>query len=114
MQYIKLFRVTIVLLVGLLNTSFGFIVIPGHSSQQQLLTLSAASGPNSADADEVIARRIVVTGDVQGGYYRSCVRNEVRSAFVKSLFHANKSKNLTTFHVHTYAFLFFSFTISSP
>uniref|UniRef100_A0A6V2PX56 Acylphosphatase-like domain-containing protein n=1 Tax=Ditylum brightwellii TaxID=49249 RepID=A0A6V2PX56_9STRA len=31
-----------------------------------------------ADPNEMVARRIVVTGDVQGGYYRSCVANEVR------------------------------------
>ncbi len=30
------------------------------------------------DPNEVVARRIVVKGDVQGGYYRSCVLNEVR------------------------------------
>lgn len=28
------------------------------------------------DPNETIARRIVVTGDVDGGYYRSCVKNE--------------------------------------
>ncbi|KAL3827617.1 hypothetical protein ACHAXA_000490 [Cyclostephanos tholiformis] len=28
------------------------------------------------DPSEIIARRIVVTGDVNGGYYRSCVKNE--------------------------------------
>jgi len=31
----------------------------------------------SGEKDELIARRIIVEGDVQGGYYRSCVRNEV-------------------------------------
>ncbi|GAX22996.1 hypothetical protein FisN_15Hh107 [Fistulifera solaris] len=41
-----------------------------------LVKLLAASDSTSADADEIIARRILVTGDVQGGYYRSCVRNE--------------------------------------
>jgi hypothetical protein len=30
-------------------------------------------------SDDVVARRIVVKGAVQGGYYRSCVRNEVSS-----------------------------------
>jgi hypothetical protein len=29
------------------------------------------------DANEIIARRIIVVGDVDGGYYRSCVKNEV-------------------------------------
>lgn len=39
---------------------------------------SATSKDDSGDGNEVVARRIVVTGDVQGGYYRSCVLNEVR------------------------------------
>lgn len=30
----------------------------------------------AADNSEIIARRIIVIGDVQGGYYRSCVLNE--------------------------------------
>ena len=29
--------------------------------------------------NEIVARRIIVQGDVQGGYYRSCVLNEVCS-----------------------------------
>ena len=33
----------------------------------------AASG---IDPNETIARRVIVTGDVDGGYYRSCVKNE--------------------------------------
>lgn len=79
MKYLKRFRVTAFLLIGgLINASLGFV---GHSSQQfkPLAIISAANDPKSADADELIARRIVVTGDVQGGYYRSCVRNEVRT-----------------------------------
>lgn len=57
----------------------------GIGSQQ----LSSATGqrPQSAtarflaaeeaeDAD-IVAKRITVKGDVQGGYYRSCVKNEV-------------------------------------
>ena len=36
---------------------------------------SAANG--DAD-DQLVACRIVVKGDVQGGYYRTCVLNEVR------------------------------------
>mmetsp|Transcript_4142 Transcript_4142/g.8537 ORF Transcript_4142/g.8537 Transcript_4142/m.8537 type:complete len:199 (-) Transcript_4142:90-686(-) len=38
----------------------------------------------SADPAEIIARRIIVTGDVQGGYYRACVKNEA-SRFRKLL-----------------------------
>ena len=35
------------------------------------------AGDESNDPDEIVARRIIVKGDVQGGYYRSCVLNEV-------------------------------------
>jgi hypothetical protein len=36
------------------------------------------AGQHQDDAvNDMIARRIIVTGDVQGGYYRSCVLNEV-------------------------------------
>ncbi|KAL7476162.1 hypothetical protein ACHAW6_002043 [Cyclotella cf. meneghiniana] len=43
------------------------------SSQLAMTTDSADLDPN-----ETIARRIVVTGDVSGGYYRSCVTNEAK------------------------------------
>jgi hypothetical protein len=35
-----------------------------------------ATSDGGADQAELIARRIVVVGDVNGGYYRSCVKNE--------------------------------------
>ncbi|KAL7463165.1 hypothetical protein ACHAXS_003544 [Conticribra weissflogii] len=44
----------------------------------------SSSSSSSADPAEVIARRIIVTGDVQGGYYRACVKNEA-SRFRKLL-----------------------------
>jgi hypothetical protein len=33
------------------------------------------------DPDDIVARRIIVQGDVQGGYYRSCVKNEVSNLY---------------------------------
>jgi hypothetical protein len=49
------------------------------SSLLPAATASDATGSSAAggDAKEVIGRRLTVTGGVQGGYYRSCVRNEV-------------------------------------
>ncbi|KAL7571188.1 hypothetical protein ACA910_008850 [Epithemia clementina (nom. ined.)] len=35
-----------------------------------------AETDDGTDDDDLIARRIIVEGDVQGGYYRSCVLNE--------------------------------------
>lgn len=84
MNHMKLFRVAIFLLLGLLfNTSLGFVIKDHSNHLHSAVIRSAANDPKSADGDEVIARRIVVTGDVQGGYYRSCVRNEVRFVIVK-------------------------------
>lgn len=39
-------------------------------------TLLGATASDGKDPDEIIATRIIVTGDVNGGYYRSCVKNE--------------------------------------
>ena len=44
-----------------------------------LAETSGASTGNVAleDPNDIVARRIIVKGNVQGGYYRSCVLNEV-------------------------------------
>eukprot|EP01082_Thalassiosira_pseudonana_P012337 g11057.t1 g11057 contig48:52043-53138(+) len=57
-----------------ISSSFAF------SSASSLLTMGASSNDDGegADPNETIARRIVVTGDVAGGYYRSCVKNEAK------------------------------------
>ena len=54
--------------------TFSSAVVRPHASTTTRLALSAKE---EEDEDELIARRIVVEGDVQGGYYRSCVLNEV-------------------------------------
>ena len=46
-----------------------------HTQSASVTALYA--GDDGADPGEIIAKRIVVTGDVDGGYYRSCVKNEV-------------------------------------
>ena len=38
----------------------------------------ALSAQGNTDDNDIVAKRIIVKGDVQGGYYRSCVLNEVR------------------------------------
>ena len=35
-----------------------------------------SSASDNHDPSEIVGRRIIVSGDVQGGYYRSCVANE--------------------------------------
>jgi hypothetical protein len=59
-------------------------IVTHHNQQRNTATartpVSAASSDNSNgdSSDAIVARRIVVKGDVQGGYYRTCVLNEVR------------------------------------
>jgi hypothetical protein len=43
---------------------------------------SAAGGGGGGDPSDIIAKKIIVTGDVDGGYFRSCVKNEVRKALL--------------------------------
>ena len=45
-------------------------------SQSRVFITYLAEGPG--EFSDMVARRIIVTGDVHGGYYRSCVKNEVR------------------------------------
>ena len=47
-----------------------------HSTSYSTTTSLYATSDGGADQAELIARRIVVVGDVNGGYYRSCVKNE--------------------------------------
>jgi hypothetical protein len=51
---------------------------PGGCVLHRARMLTSSAHKNE-DSSEIIAKRIVVSGDVQGGYYRSCVRNEVRN-----------------------------------
>lgn len=58
-----------------------FVSSSPSSSQRQSTSTSSSSrlldAKSETATDEIIARRIIVKGDVQGGYYRSCVLNEV-------------------------------------
>ena len=46
--------------------------------RHSITVLHAEGGDGgAADPSDIIARKIIVVGDVDGGYYRSCVKNEV-------------------------------------
>lgn len=64
-------------------------ISPKFVSPATTVALHAGSSDDAAAADpnEVIARRIIVLGDVDGGYYRSCVKNEV-STYVLTVWHS--------------------------
>jgi hypothetical protein len=59
-------------LLALVASVQGFVPI-----QRSPFTTSSLKAEADIDPDDIVARRIIVQGDVQGGYYRSCVRNEV-------------------------------------
>ena len=65
---------SILFLVVLACTSTQAFVSPLTSKIAANTKLYASD--DVADKDEIVARRIIVTGDVQGGYYRACVNNE--------------------------------------
>jgi len=46
---------------------------PFHSA---LYASSDDTAAEPSDPNEVVARRILITGDVNGGYFRTCVKNE--------------------------------------
>jgi hypothetical protein len=60
----------------LLNNQLAVVRTSCSSSSQHFL--AQEDNNNASDNDDYVAKRIIVKGDVQGGYYRSCVLNEVR------------------------------------
>jgi hypothetical protein len=68
-------KMPIALLVSLLIAlSHAFVPISIGRTSRSHTQLQA----ESINKDEIIAARLFVKGDVQGGYYRCCVVNEVR------------------------------------
>eukprot|EP00571_Detonula_confervacea_P007943 CAMPEP_0172314560 /NCGR_PEP_ID=MMETSP1058-20130122/22835_1 /TAXON_ID=83371 /ORGANISM="Detonula confervacea, Strain CCMP 353" /LENGTH=104 /DNA_ID=CAMNT_0013028455 /DNA_START=82 /DNA_END=393 /DNA_ORIENTATION=+ len=69
-----------------IGSAFGFTaprhLVPTSATNavvgQCSTALHAQVGDDATDVDpsEIIARRIIVTGSVDGGYYRTCVKNE--------------------------------------
>ena len=49
------------------------------------LHVAKSGGTGGNDPAEIIAKRIYLEGDVDGGYYRSCVRNEVGESILSYL-----------------------------
>ena len=70
MKHISLF------FLALVATVQGFM--PLQSTERVRPNLAA-----EVDSIEIVGRRILVKGDVNGGYYRSCVLNEVSSVLFK-------------------------------
>jgi hypothetical protein len=71
-ELIAMLRPLVVPWVAFILLSKACAFIPIQRPQPSLMALKAG------DANEVVAARIKIEGDVQGGYYRACVKNEVR------------------------------------
>lgn len=67
---------------------------------QRGIALHAAEG--SPEDSDIVGKRITVTGDVHGGYYRSCVANEVRNMKVTTSYQQKpRNSNLISFSAVT-------------
>mmetsp|Transcript_19630 Transcript_19630/g.27955 ORF Transcript_19630/g.27955 Transcript_19630/m.27955 type:complete len:168 (-) Transcript_19630:227-730(-) len=79
----------LLILLSIASSAWGFIassqnhhrhvvVTPSSSSSFTRHASSSTAGMEGegGDPSEIIARKIVVCGDVDGGYFRSCVKNE--------------------------------------
>jgi hypothetical protein len=82
------FCLLLVVICNMVSSAQAFTPYSGCSKRSGLSThifaetAEAESAPSKSggeDPNEIVARRIIVKGDVQGGYYRSCVLNEVRA-----------------------------------
>ena len=65
-----------ILLVLLVCAANAFVSPRLQSQSASDFRIAAAAAEGENDPNDIVARRIIVEGDVQGGYYRSCVRNE--------------------------------------
>ena len=77
------FPLLLLVLFSIVISSMGFAPIIISPNQQTNMALrESAAGGGGGDPSDIIAKKITVTGDVDGGYFRSCVKNEVRVAWV--------------------------------
>ena len=72
----SIFASVLLVLALVCATSVNAFVSPKLQSQSSFDFCISAEKSSDNDPNEIIARRIIVEGDVQGGYYRSCMRNE--------------------------------------
>ena len=75
---IKMNRLLALVVLSALVTVRGFVpLFPRQTSTAFFAANGGEAEGRALDPSETVARRIIVKGAVQGGYYRSCVLNEV-------------------------------------
>lgn len=67
----------LIIIFGSIDYSESFITSDSRVTSTGPAFSSVDPSPLNPDPNEIIARRIIVNGAVQGGYYRACVKNEV-------------------------------------
>lgn len=72
-------RIYSIVALLLVTVSWAWAFVPLASQQTVAFSTRCFMSDDSQndDPNDIIAKRIIVTGDVQGGYYRSCILNEV-------------------------------------
>ena len=76
------------------TTSTTHVMVPTKRIVACSVSLHESSingGNDDTKQNEIVARRIIVKGDVQGGYYRACVSNEVGVSFSLPVMCSNDS-----------------------
>lgn len=74
------------LLVALSSTTYvaAFSTNPICATYPRLSSSLHAEAATGADPQEVIGKTIKVKGDVNGGYVRTCIRNEVGRSYLST------------------------------
>lgn len=74
----------LLLLVALSSKTYvaAFSTNPVCITSQRLSSSLYAEAATGADPQEVIGKTIKVKGDVNGGYVRTCIKNEVRRSYL--------------------------------
>jgi hypothetical protein len=86
-----LYRTALCFVVRIPNSS-SYLKTYNNNVQRQQQQTNAEDSEDSSD--DIVAKRITVTGpSVQGGYYRSCVLNEVRMKTFKCRFYIYELTN---------------------
>jgi hypothetical protein len=74
-QKIVLLCLLVVISHGFTPSSFGLSRVSSHFSSTS--KFDTAESVDSSDDNDIIGMTITVKGDVNGGYTRTCIRNEV-------------------------------------
>jgi hypothetical protein len=79
----------LLILLSIASSTWGFTAPPQQQHHHSVVTPSSlhASDSSGGDPSDIIARKLIVCGDVDGGYYRSCVKNEVCLIVCKCIIH---------------------------